>query len=76
MDKDDFIARLRARSPEGEKEAAASHYQALAQDMAELEELGIILTFAEVYSVGPYRYTNLTHVLEQARRMQSSDGET
>ena len=76
MDKDDFIARCRAQIQEQEKEVAVSHYQSLTQDMAELEELGIGLTFAEIYSVGPYRYTNLTDALEQARRMQSSGGET
>jgi hypothetical protein len=75
MSQDDFIARCRAQILQQGKEAAVSHYQALVREMAELEGLGIGLTFAEVYSVGPYRYSDLTLAVKQARRMQSSGSE-
>jgi hypothetical protein len=39
----------------------------LANDMAELRGLGVILTLVGNYAVGPYRYTNLKDALAQAR---------
>ncbi len=41
--------------------------EALAQDMTELREMGIILTLVGSYTVGPYRYTNLVDALSQVR---------
>lgn len=41
--------------------------EALASDMAELREMGIVLTLVANYSVGDYRYTNLSDALAQAR---------
>lgn len=72
MGQDEFIARCRAQLVEARERSAAGHYQALAQDMAGLEELGISLTLVESYAVGPYRYTNLADAIAQAQRARLS----
>ena len=41
--------------------------QALADEMAELREMGVILTLVGSYSVGRYRYSNLRDAMAQAR---------
>ncbi|WP_432200219.1 hypothetical protein ACRAQ7_11345 [Erythrobacter sp. W53] len=47
-----------------------SQCEALMQDMAELREMGIILTLVGSYAVGTYLYTNLSDALAQARNNQ------
>ena len=47
--------------------------EALANDMADLREMGVIMTLAASYAVGPFRYTSLSDALAQARRTQSPD---
>lgn len=47
-----------------------SQCEALAQDMAELRGLGIILTLVGSYQVGDYRYTNLADALAHARNQR------
>jgi len=42
--------------------------RALANDMAELKSMGIILTLVGSYAVGPHRYTSLKDALAEVRR--------
>ena len=53
--------RCRASSP------YRRHCKALAADMCELRELGIVLTLVGSYSVGADRYSNLADALAQVR---------
>jgi len=50
----------------------------LAADMADLKDLGIILTLVASYAVGSHRYSNLSDALAQARanRAAGSDSDT
>ena len=45
--------------------------EALAADMADLRDMGIILTLVGSYAVGAYRYSNLGDALAQARIQRS-----
>lgn len=67
MTQDTFFARCHPHVLGEEGEMDLAKCEALAQDMAELRNLGIILTLVGSYSVGPYRYTNLKDALAQAR---------
>lgn len=42
---------------------------------ASLEDLGIARTYAESYSVGAYRYTNLADAVAQANRERNCGGQ-
>lgn len=67
MPKDAFLPRCHAHMLGEEGEVSLAQCEALALDMADLRELGIVLTLVARYSVGPYRYTNLGDALAAAR---------
>ncbi len=48
-----------------------SQCEALAQDMAELRGMGVILTLIGSYQVGAYRYTSLGDALAEARKQRA-----
>ena len=74
MAKDNFLARCHPHMLGEGGQVDLKQCQALASDIVELREMGVILTLAANYAVGPYRYMSLGDALAQARRMQQSPG--
>ncbi|WP_299193711.1 hypothetical protein [uncultured Erythrobacter sp.] len=68
MTPDKFLPRCHPHMLSEEGSVDAAQCEALAQDMAELREMGIILTLVANYKVGAYRYTSLPDALAEARR--------
>lgn len=64
---DKFLPRCHPHMLGEQGSVDVSQCEALTQDMAELREMGIILTLIGSYTVGAYRYTNLGDALAQAR---------
>lgn len=73
MVNDAFLARCHPHMLGEDGQVDLKRCQALANDMAELREMGVILTLTASYAVGPYRYTSLSEALAQARRRPSPD---
>jgi hypothetical protein len=71
MANDTFLARCHPHMLGEGGQVDLKRCQALANDMADLSEMGVTLTLVASYAVGPYRYTSLGDALAQARRMQS-----
>ncbi|MBE5074034.1 hypothetical protein IM511_06920 [Erythrobacteraceae bacterium E2-1 Yellow Sea] len=72
MTQDTFLPRCHPHMIGEEGRVDLGQCEALAADMAELREMGVILTLVGSYSVGPYRYSNLADALAQAR-IQSAE---
>lgn len=67
MTQDTFLPRCHPHMLGENGRVELAECEALAADMAELRELGVILTLVASYSVGAYRYSNLGDALAQAR---------
>ncbi|MFL0355723.1 hypothetical protein ACI5KX_04525 [Erythrobacter sp. GH1-10] len=67
MANDTFLPRCHPHMLGEEGQIDLARCEALAADMKELRELGIVLTLVGNYTVGAYRYTNLGDALAQAR---------
>ena len=67
MTQDTFLPRCHSHMLGEEGRVEVEQCEALAADMAELREMGVILTLVGRYSVGAYRYSNLGDALAQAR---------
>lgn len=67
MTQDTFLPRCHPHMLGENGRVELAECEALAADMAELRELGVILTLVGSYSVGAYRYSNLADALAQAR---------
>lgn len=74
MTTDTFLARCHPHVLGEGGQIDPGQCQALANDMAELKAMGVILTLVGSYAVGPYRYTNLKDALEQSRRTRALGG--
>ena len=70
MTQDTFLPRCHSHMLGEEGGVSLAQCDALALDMADLRELGIILTLVASYSVGAYRYTNLGDALAAARNQR------
>lgn len=75
MTQENFLPRCHPHMLGEDGQVELAQCEALAADMADLREMGIILTLVGNYAVGPYRYSNLGDALAQARKAQS-DGKT
>jgi hypothetical protein len=73
MTQDTFLARCHPHVLGEDGKMDLARCEALAGDMAELRERGIILTLVGNYAVGPYRYSSLKDALAQAR-LATSEG--
>ena len=71
MKKDNFLPRCHPHMLGEDGKVDLVQCEALDADMAELREMGIILTLVGCYAVGPDRYTNLGDALAQARKTRS-----
>lgn len=71
MTQDTFLPRCHSHMLGEGGRVDLAQCDALAADMADLRELGIILTLVANYTVGAYRYTNLGDALAQARNQRS-----
>lgn len=67
MKKDNFLPRCHSHMLGEDGRVDMDQCEALAADMKDLREMGIILTLVGCYRVGNYRYTNLSDALAQAR---------
>ncbi|WP_298337588.1 hypothetical protein [uncultured Erythrobacter sp.] len=70
MTPDKFLPRCHPHMLGEDGSVDTSQREALAQDMTELREMGVILTLVGSHTVGAYRYTNLSDALAQARNNQ------
>ena len=73
MTQDTFLPRCHPHMLGEEGQIDLARCEALAADMADLRELGIVLTLVGRYAVGAYLYTNLADALAQSRA-QRADG--
>ena len=71
MTEDTFLARCHPHVLGIDGKMDLGNCEALASDMSELRDLGVVLTLVGNYVVGPYRYTNLKDALAQARLVRS-----
>lgn len=67
MTQDTFLPRCHSHMLGEDGRVDLIECEALAADMADLREMGVILTLIGSYAVGPYRYSNLGDALAQAR---------
>ena len=67
MTRDNFLARCHPHILGADGSVDLAQCEALAADMTELREMGIILTLVGSYAVGAYRYSSLGDALAQAR---------
>lgn len=67
MKKDNFLPRCHSHMLGEDGRVDIGQCEALAADMKDLREMGIILTLVGNYRVGNYRYTNLKDALAEAR---------
>lgn len=67
MKKDKFLPRCHSHMLGEDGRVDMDQCEALAADMRDLREMGIILTLVGSYRVGSSRYTNLGDALAQAR---------
>lgn len=68
MKQDTFLPRCHPHMLGEDGSVDLTKCEALAADMADLREMGIILTLVGSYTVGAYHYTNLSDALAQSRR--------
>ncbi|NVE95391.1 hypothetical protein [Altererythrobacter lutimaris] len=71
MSQDNFLPRCHPHMLGEEGKVDLEKCEALSADMAELREMGVILTLVASYKVGTNRYTNLGDALAQARIQRS-----
>ncbi|MCK0099652.1 hypothetical protein MWU38_09680 [Qipengyuania sp. S6317L1] len=78
MPQDTFLPRCHPHMLGEDGHVDLARCEELAADMADLKELGIILTLVGSYAVGANRYSNLSDALAQARakRSEGSDADT
>ena len=78
MPQDAFLPRCHPHMRGEDGYVDLARCEELAADMADLKELGIILTLVGSYAVGTNRYSNLSDALAQARANRSAgrDSET
>lgn len=74
MSQDSFLPRCHPHMLGEGGRVDLAQCEALAEDMADLRQMGIILTLVGAYEVGAYRYNNLADALAQARRNAAKDG--
>ena len=67
MPQDTFLARCHPHMIGEDGHVDLARCEQLAADMADLKELGIILTLVGSYAVGANRYSNLSDALVAAR---------
>lgn len=75
MSQDTFLPRCHSHMLGEDGRVDLVRCNELAADMAQLRELGIILTLVGSYAVGAYRYSNLSDALAQARIQRAADGD-
>lgn len=73
MPQDTFLPRCHPHMLGEDGHVDLARCEELAADMADLKELGIILTLVGNYAVGTNRYSNLSDALAQARANRSAD---
>jgi len=66
-----FLDRCHSHVLDGEEPIDLEQCRALANDMAELRTMGVILTLVGSYAVGSYRYTSLRDALAEVRRQKT-----
>ncbi|MEO0419491.1 MAG: hypothetical protein AAF249_11530 [Pseudomonadota bacterium] len=76
MTKENFLPRCHPHMLSEAGGVDTSQCEALTRDMAELREMGIILTLVGSYQVGAYRYTNLGDALARARNTEPQSQKT
>ncbi|MBD2843508.1 hypothetical protein [Erythrobacter rubeus] len=73
MPQDIFLPRCHPHMLGEDGHVDLARCEELAADMADLKELGVILTLVASYAVGTDRYSNLSDALAQARANRSAD---